>query len=346
MWFLETARELRSRGIEVDLVAQPDSELRRRAESAGVPCASIPIRFDGAPWTLWKLTRHFRRKRPTTIIANLTKDLKAASVAARLAGVPRVYATRESDFPWKDNFYYRWYLNRLATGVLVNSEATRRTTLQSAPWLDPARVHLLYKGIDTRRFRPGNSAGKAVVGFVGQLIERKGLRTLMAAWELLEAEWPGLAPRLRLAGQGPLDQALEDWRKRLHAPERVELCGFVENVAEFYHSCGLLVLPSSSEGFGLAAAEAAACGLPVIAGRASSLPEIVEHRHSGLLVEPGDARQWAAAIASLLNDPEGARALGRTGAEIVRRRFDREASLHELMRLTGGPVPSARKDIL
>lgn len=338
LWFLETARELRARGLEVDLVAQPGSELLRRARAAGVPCAAIPIRFDAAPWTLWKLARHFRRRRTTVAIANLTKDLKAAAVAARCAGVERVYATRESDFPLKSTPHYRWYLGRLASGVLVNSAATLKTTLDSAPWLDRSRVHLLYKGIDTDRFhpRPGEPGRDRVVGFVGQLIERKGLRTLMAAWEELEEDGDPDA-RLRIAGSGPLAAGLRNWRSGLSFPGRVELCGHLESIEKFYAGCGLLVLPSLSEGFGLAAAEAAACGVPVIATRASSLPEIVEHEQNGLLVEPDRPRALAAAISRLLDDRELARRLGRNGALRIRDRFDREHTLRELLRLTGGP---------
>ena len=75
----------------------------------------------------------------------------------------------------------------LATGMLVNSEATRRTVLASVPWLHADRVHLLYKGIDTDRFRPpAVPPARPVVGFVGQLIERKGLRDLMRAWTLID----------------------------------------------------------------------------------------------------------------------------------------------------------------
>ena len=106
--------------------------IRARAREAGLPTAAIPIRFDGAPWTVFKLWRHFRRRGTRALLANLTKDLKAAAVAGRLAGVPVVLGTRESDFPLKNKAYYRWYFGKLATGLLVNSEATRATVLASA----------------------------------------------------------------------------------------------------------------------------------------------------------------------------------------------------------------------
>lgn len=338
VWVLETAAALRDQGIEADIVAQPGSELHRRARQANVPVTAIPIRFDAAPWTLARLHAHFRRTGTTAIWANLTKDLKAASVAGRLAGVRTILASRESDFPLKKKLYYRWYFNRMASGMLVNSRATRRTVLDSAPWLVPDRVHLLYKGIDTDRFKPAPcSHEKPVVGFVGQLIERKGLHDLMRAWRRIDRQTADRPAILRLAGQGPLEKEILDWRATLDHPSRVELAGFVERVETFYQDLDMLVMPSVSEGFGLAAAEASACGLPVIATAASSLPEIVKHRETGLLVPPGNPVDLAAAMETLCADPGLAQRLGRAGRERIVSGFSRRHTLQRLLELTGGP---------
>jgi len=336
VWFLDTAVLLQERGHRVDIVAQPGSQLLRRARLAGVPATAIPIRFDAAPWTLAKLVRHFRRTGTTAVVANLTKDLKAAALAGRLAGVDHILATRESDFPLKNKRYYRWYFNNLATGMLVGSEATRQTVLASAPWLPPQRVHLLYKGIDLQRFQPAERppAGP-VVGFVGQLIRRKGLPELMEAWSRLEERaWP-VPPRLRIAGEGTLADQLQHWRASLRRPGHVEIHGFVEDIPAFYRQLSLLVMPSHAEGFGLAAAEAGACGLPVIAGRASSLPEIVVHHRTGLLVPPGDVPALVEAMAKMLDNPGLGRRLGMAARQRVAEEFDREHTLDRLLELTG-----------
>lgn len=339
VWLLETVAALRDAGIEADIVAQPGSELLQRARRAQIPCAGIPIRFDAAPWTLAQLVGHFRRRGTTAIWANMTKDLKAASVAGRLAGVPVVFGSRESDFPLKGKFYYRWYFNRLATGLLVNSMATRRTVLDSAPWLDPARVHLLYKGIDTERFEPPASRPVSpVVGFVGQLIRRKGLADLMAAWERIDGAQRPDRPVLRLAGEGYLENDIRAWRTTLGRPESVELAGFVENIESFIGGLTLLAMPSVVEGFGLAAAEASACGVPVVATNASSLPEIVLHEETGLLVPPGDPDTLAAAIGRLLDDAGLCHRLGQAGRARIQHRFTRAATLRRLLQLTGGPA--------
>lgn len=336
VWMLDTACGLSDRGHAVDLVAAPDAPLALRAHAAGLPVTEVPIRWDTAPWTFARLVALFRRTHPHAVLCHRLKDLKAAGPAARAVGVPVVLHTRESDVPLRSRRpYYRWYLDRVATGVLVNSEATRSTLLGSAPWLRPERVHLLYKGIDLERFRPGSRAAAPIVGFAGQWTERKGLRTLMRAWELL-ATPPG-GPRLRLAGEGPLAAELHAWREGLPCPETVELLGHVEDMPGFLRDLRVLAMPSRAEGFGLAAAEALACGVPVVAGNASSLPEVVLRDRTGLLVPPDDASALAAALGRLLRNPALAAEFGRAGRADVVERFDRERVLDRLERLFTPP---------
>jgi glycosyltransferase involved in cell wall biosynthesis len=104
----------------------------------------------------------------------------------------------------------------------------------------------------------------------------------------------------------------------------------VENPVPFYQELDILAMPSFAEGFGLSAAEAGACGVPVVAGRASSLPEIVLHEETGLLVDPGDHQALEAALVKLLDNPELARNLGQAARRHVTRNFDREHTLDRL----------------
>ena len=338
VWMLETALALRDRGCAVEFVTNPDSELRARASAEGLPVKPLTIRIDGAPWTIAALAAHLRQTGATALVANRTKDVKVAAPAGRLARMPCVLATRESDFPLKDRLDYRWYFQVLCTGVLVNSLATRQTILESGPWLDPERVHLLYKGIDIDRFVPGGApSGRPVVGAVGQLIERKGIPELMRAWTAIDAQERAERPVLRLAGEGILQAELERWRAGLRRPEDVELLGYTENVEKFYQGLHILAMPSHAEGFGLAAAEALACEVPVIAGDASSLPEIVVDGETGLLVPPGDSDALLAALIKLLDDPALARRLGLAGRELVVSRYPREKTLNRFLGLTGHP---------
>ena len=344
IWMLDAARGLRDRGWDVSFVCPPGSALAGAAREADFPVDAIPIRFDAAPWTIARLWSVFRRRRPGAVLCNRLKDMKAAGVAARLAGVPTILQSRESDFPLRARPYYRWYYSRVATGVLVNSRATRETTLRSAPWLDPDRVHLLYKGIDRGRFfpTPQEPRDRVVVGFAGRLDERKGLPTLMEAWTKLIAVAPPPRPVLRIAGVGPLREVLLAWQKALPHPGSVELLGWIDEPAELYRTLDLLVCPSRYEGFGLAAAEAMACGRPVIASRVSSLPELVIDGVTGRLVPPGDADALRDAMIELIADPEARERLGQAAVDRVETEFDREAMLDRLERLLRHPNPEDR----
>jgi len=347
IWMLDAALGLRERGWRVSVVAPPGAPLLERAAAGGLDVRGVPIRFDAAPWTIARLWDHFTRRGVRAVLCNRLKDLKAAGVAARLAGVPVILQSRESDFPLRRRFYYRWYYNGVATGVLANSEATRETTLRSAPWLSPERVHLLYKGVDRRRYFPTPAPDEtpAVVGFAGTLDERKGVPLLMEAWTKLVAGRAGPQPVLRIAGAGPLRETLLAWQRALPRPGGVELLGWVEDMPELYRTLDLLVCPSRYEGFGLAAVEAMACGRPVVATRASSLPEIVEDGVTGLLTPPDDADALRDALAALLDD-RGARArMGQAAVARVEARFDRERALDRLETLLHPPRRIRRRSL-
>ncbi len=340
VWFLETALALRQRGHRVSIVAQPDSELLTRCRAENVPAFPLAIRFDAAFWTLARLASHFRRQQVSAVLCNLTKDLKAAATAGRMASVPIILGSRESDFPLKNKAYYRWYFNKLSTGLLVNSRATRATTLQSAPYLHPDRVHLLYKGIDLNRFYPEKHSIFNTVGFAGQLIPRKGLQTLMKAWQQCEARQ---SANLRIAGGGIMMQELQTWRENLQFPNRVEILGPTDDMAAFFQHLDFLVMPSQSEGFGLVAAEALACGTPVIATNTSSLPEIITHGETGLLIPVDDPNALSEGIIQLLNNPEKVRKMGSAGRIFVENNFNREDTLDQLEILTGLVARKAEK---
>ncbi len=124
------------------------------------------------------------------------------------------------------------------------------------------------------------------------------------------------------------------WKTGLQFPDNVKLLGFQEDIENFYRQISLLVMPSLMEGFGLAAAEASACAVPVIATRISSLPEIVMDGATGLLVPVNAPGPLAEAIVHLLEHPKVAGSFGAAGREHVLKNFALSDSLVELIRLT------------
>ena len=120
----------------------------------------------------------------------------------------------------------------------------------------------------------------------------------------------------------------------------VVFTGRVPDVRPFYHACDVFVMASTphgaggkaGEGFGMAYVEAGACGKPAVASASGGGGEIVVDGETGYVVDPEDAPALEAALASLLGDPERARALGESARERVLR-FDWEHGVAALERV-------------
>ena len=108
--------------------------------------------------------------------------------------------------------------------------------------------------------------------------------------------------RLLLIGDGPETEAVEERCGALALHERVHFYGPVEEVAPILCGADLFLLPSEKESFGLAALEAMACGVPVVASRVGGLPEVVESGVSGFLCPLGDIEAMTAQALYILDD--------------------------------------------
>jgi len=128
-----------------------------------------------------------------------------------------------------------------------------------------------------------------------------------------------LPATLVLVGDGPDRVTAEQEADRLGLRHDVRFLGKVENVADLLRGGDLFLLPSQTESFGLAALEAMACGLPVVATRVGGLPEVVVDGESGALCAPGDVAEMTARALEVLRDPDR---LAAMRAAAIRRAAD------------------------
>ena len=172
----------------------------------------------------------------------------------------------------------------------------------------------------------GNGAlmAKIVLLFVGRIQPLKAPDVLVRAFAAMIERTPSLRDRLLLVvAGGPSGTGLA----RPHALEELtvqvgvaDLVRFVPPVgrallADWYRAADVCVVPSYSESFGLVAVEAQACGTPVVAARVGGLPTAVADGVSGLLVDGHDPQDWAAALCSVVGDPERLRVWSRNAVE-------------------------------
>ncbi|HGY92029.1 MAG TPA: N-acetyl-alpha-D-glucosaminyl L-malate synthase BshA [Planctomycetes bacterium] len=156
--------------------------------------------------------------------------------------------------------------------------------------------------VHTSNFRP--------VKRVGDVVE---------AMALVAREVP---VKLLLIGDGPDRPAVEDRVKELGLAKKVSFLGSQESVERILPCADVFVLPSIYESFGLAALEAMASGLPVVATNTGGIPEVVEDGVTGFLVSPRNPKALARAIREMALDPDRRRAMGQAARARAEELFD------------------------
>ena len=199
------------------------------------------------------------------------------------------------------------------------------------------RVEVVAPGVDLTTWCPAPDAGPHTdrplrLLFVGGDLERKGGRLVIDAFRRL----PAGRVELHLVTRTPYEPEADGIV--VHSdlwPNSPELIGL-------YQRCDVFVLPSRAEAFGIAAVEASACGLPVVASRSGGLTDIVVDGVTGLALPDVDVESLTAAVERLLADQGTARRMGVAARDRAERLFDGSANgakvVEILLTAVGRPV--------
>jgi D-inositol-3-phosphate glycosyltransferase len=211
--------------------------------------------------------------------------------------------------------------------LMLASTDDERAQLASLYDADPDRIEVVPPGVDHRVFSPGDRdaarqrrgiQAPRVLLFVGRIQPLKGAD--LAIRSLAALDDPKVA--LVVVG-GPSGVDGDHELRRVHdlanelgvanqirwvPPQRHD------RLADFYRAADVCIVPSHSESFGLVALEAAACGTPVVAAAVGGLRSLVNHEHTGYLVDGREPAAYAALVQGLLDDEMLAGELGRTAA--------------------------------
>lgn len=209
-----------------------------------------------------------------------------------------------------------------ADAVVCVSRFTQRQVAETYGMTD---THLIFDGIDMDVFSPTPHLARSDGGlppsdarirllFVGNRTRRKGYELLPAIVERLPADYT-----LFYTGgfQGKEDAPPHPRMVNIGSPDRAGLVAA-------YRSCDILLFPSRLEGFGIAPAEALACGRPVVTTDSSALPEVVDHGQNGFLCPVNDVAAYAARVQELGEDAALRRRFGEHGREKVSSAFGYE----------------------
>lgn len=313
---LEAVREMRRRGTDARFVfVLGPGDLRRSLEEDGIPFTSLGL-VRGRHVLLHSrtLARHASEANPS--VAWLVEGGYLAA-ALRIGGYGgRIVATEHGRILEAERLppvarairrIDRASGTRFLDVEVAVSDFVAKELLQHPHARAIVRI---YNGVDLSVFKPSvDRVGlnrdpmrqtPLRVGCAGRLVPEKRVDDLLHA--LARAD--GRPITVRVAGDGPERPRLATLSQSLRVEERVEFCGWVRDMAKFWNDCDLAVVPSIMESFSMVAAEAMACGVPVLAYRTGGLPEIVRDGVSGTIVDGGDVEALARGIVGYLEHPE------------------------------------------
>ncbi len=191
-------------------------------------------------------------------------------------------------------------------------------------------IEVIPNFIDTDRYRrEGKPCHRSRLADEGEriLMHISNFRPVKRVFDLVEVfarVQESVPSRLVLVGDGPERSRAAKRAEELGIMDRVVFLGKHQSVEELLACADLFLLPSESESFGLAALEAMACGVPVVASRVGGLPEVVAHGETGYLLPVGDVDGMAEASVGILEDEELWARLSRAGRERAVHEFSGE----------------------
>ena len=343
---LDLALNMQRAGLEVRVACPPVRENARqdtgfvsRLLAGGVPVSLVvmqrSISLKGDLRAGLDLARLIRQETPDILHTHSSKAGVLARVAALRAPArpvvvytPNAFAflgDRRALTRWAFRQVERW-LGRLATDALICVSRSELELARQERIVPDDRLALVENAIDAQRFQDigslsfsrtelGLDPGRPLVGYIGRLVEQKGLTDLLRSARLLKDA--AVEAQFVLVGEGGMESALRRLADEIGLADNVVFLGYRDDVPRILGALDVFVLPSRYEGLPYTLMEAMAAGCPVVATDVIGSRDLVQSGETGLMVPPGDPQAFAAAIITLLNDPEKRKRLGQAAAAAI-----------------------------
>lgn len=279
-------------------------------------------------------------------------------MAAHAVGVPVIISTEHGLHAWEHRGnlvrkIVKWlYLRTVSynSAIVAVSDAVKESLVSEG--IPPGKIHRIYNGVDVNAFAPlpGLERDKmrryitddkvcCTIGLVGNLVELKGLRYFIEALPPVFEKYPETL--VVVVGEGPLRGEMENEVAKEPFSGRVKFLGKLSQITgRIMAALDVLVQPSLTESFGLTAAEALSCEVPVVASNVGGLTELIEDGVCGYLVPPRDSRALAGKIIELLDDPDKRRTFGRAGRERIMNLFQLSSTVDQYLELYKRLLPT------
>lgn len=263
-------------------------------------------------------------------------------LVAKLSGASLLSSRRDMGIlrKAKHKLAYR-LVNRVSDRVLAVSEEVKRFCVDQEN-IDPAKVSVVYNGVDFEQFTPGRGANPFaeaewagaphIVTCVANIRQIKGIDVLLRCAQRVCRELPGTV--FLIAGSLYERDYTEEMRamaRSLGVENNIKLLGFVEDPTPLLRMSSAFCMLSRSEGFSNALLEAMACGIPSVVTRVGGNPEAINEGENGFLVSSEDDQAAADRLLFLLRNPAKAALMGEAARAVVQTRFSSQTMVEQLL---------------
>ncbi len=325
----------------VSLICTPRAPIESAARDMGVEV--LPYHLDAFNYfrTRSRVRKYLQRQGAAIVHSTgLEADLVARWAAK---GVPTAAVNSITCVGWPRSGptplsrYVRRYLDSSTIGnadaLIIDAAALGRRLIDAGVerdriLLDPPSIDIPEVFAQAEEaWRPPDRPAGPLVGYGGRIEESRGLEVLVAASAILDAR--GALAEVVIAGEGPLLRALRSNNRS----SRVRYLGYVESVPAVLARLSIAVFPSVAPGVPTSLLEAAVLGRPIIASRVEGIEELFVEGSEIKLVEPGDPKALAVAIAEVLGDPDGAAEMAERARTRAIDEFSSTASVDRHLKL-------------
>ncbi len=347
-WHFEIAKHLHESGYSVWIYCHKKSALSKKAKKHNIPHKTISNSNTSFlnPLKLLHFSRMLKKHRISTLVLNLSQDVKSGGIAGKLAKVERIIYRRGSAIPVRNSSLNRYLYKRIIDEILVNSKATMHCILENNSTLFPKEyITVIPNGIDGKDFIKKKSnpyykrkSSELILTNLGRLEEQKNQLFLIdVAHELRQRK---VEFHMIIGGSGRLKDSIESKISTHKLEPYVQLVGFVEDPKDLYLSGDIFLLPSLWEGFGYVIAEAGLCQKPTIAFDISSNPEVIAQGKSGVMVPKNEVGTFCDAIIAFDKNRENITKMGAFAQKHILESFDK-TTIHKKLAayLTKNSIP-------
>ena len=303
---------LNTHGHHAWLVCNPGSQVHSKASELGTRVVTMSLRSRVDPLRSWRLWRFCRRNKIDVLKAYSSKD-HWICLPLYFCGIPLSRARCITDPIGSKS---RAFVFKHGCSQIVADASVIKRQLVEEHGVDPAKIEVIGSAVDLEKFKPPRDRSKfrrelgiaddtTLIGNVGMIRPDKGQLILVEAARLILEKRPNV--RFVIVGQGTgiLKRGINvrNAIDRAGLADKIIMAGYRWDTPEVYAACDMVVIASlRTEASPIVLREAFASGRPVIATKVGDIPEIVEHRQNGLLIEPGDSQALAAAIMEFISD--------------------------------------------